>query len=538
MSLKPPDDATPGAPSLLETFDARLDVLESDLVYVAAPTGVSATDTAAIAAADVEAASEDKAIMFRPGTYVAEGLSPSTGVRWLSRGATKIQLKASSTLDLVSIAEGTTDVVIDGLELDGNRANVSSTNNVVVIDGARHRITNCYVHDAENDGIVIQTGADHIQVDNNRVYTTGRYGITCQGTALAPVTNITISDNHVKDSGETGQGAGLGIVGVGKWVSFVGNVTESTGGDGCAAYNHDNRHILVSGNVFNDPANNGMHLGGNEVEAVGNLIYSPAQYGIYVENDDVSAATGFVVSSNTIDDPGAQSGVHVGNYSQGAVTGNKVNSAQVHGINLQDCSSLTVGNNLVRSCATGSGIRLVEVQKAAVTGNVSEANASRGIAISDGGGTASTDIIITGNLITGNTGHGILSADSTDKLLIANNRLYSNTAGNFSLVTGAGNRVKDNLTDDSASAASAASVTLPLEGPQFFTITGTTNITGLSAANNADRKVTLKFADVLTFTDGSGTLRLAGNYTTSADDTITLVCDGAAWYEVARSGDI
>jgi hypothetical protein len=52
----------------------------------------------------------------------------------------------------------------------------------------------------------------------------------------------------------------------------------------------------------------------------------------------------------------------------------------------------------------------------------------------------------------------------------------------------------------------------------------------------AGANVTLVFADALTVTDGSN-LRLNGNFTTSADDTLTLVCDGTNWYEVARSAN-
>lgn len=83
------------------------------------------------------------------------------------------------------------------------------------------------------------------------------------------------------------------------------------------------------------------------------------------------------------------------------------------------------------------------------------------------------------------------------------------------------------------SVASAAAVTLPTLG-SIFTITGTTNITSIDATGNSGRKVTLIFADILTFTDGSD-LKLAGNLVTTADDTISLVCDGTNWFEVCRS---
>lgn len=80
--------------------------------------------------------------------------------------------------------------------------------------------------------------------------------------------------------------------------------------------------------------------------------------------------------------------------------------------------------------------------------------------------------------------------------------------------------------------ASAATITLPPLG-SLFRITGTTGITSLTASWNG-REVTLRFASTPTLTDGSN-LRLAGNLVATADDTISLVCDGTNWYEVRRS---
>jgi hypothetical protein len=42
------------------------------------------------------------------------------------------------------------------------------------------------------------------------------------------------------------------------------------------------------------------------------------------------------------------------------------------------------------------------------------------------------------------------------------------------------------------------------------------------------------FAGALTVTDGSN-LNLAGNFVTTANDTLTLMCDGVNWNEVSRS---
>jgi hypothetical protein len=79
--------------------------------------------------------------------------------------------------------------------------------------------------------------------------------------------------------------------------------------------------------------------------------------------------------------------------------------------------------------------------------------------------------------------------------------------------------------------ASAATVTPPRYG--IVKVTGGTTITQVDA-HEAGYTMTLVFAGALTVTNG-GNLRLAGNFTTSADDTLTLVSDGTNWYEVARS---
>jgi hypothetical protein len=91
---------------------------------------------------------------------------------------------------------------------------------------------------------------------------------------------------------------------------------------------------------------------------------------------------------------------------------------------------------------------------------------------------------------------------------------------------------------DYASVASSATLTLPAGG--VISVTGSTTITGISTGSSiAGRQVTLVWASGATFdvTDG-GNLRLNGSITTwDSDDTLTLVCDGTNWYEVARTAN-
>lgn len=69
----------------------------------------------------------------------------------------------------------------------------------------------------------------------------------------------------------------------------------------------------------------------------------------------------------------------------------------------------------------------------------------------------------------------------------------------------------------------------------LFHVTGTTTITSITSTGIiAGTTITIIFDGVLTFTDGSN-LKLAGNFVTTADDTITITYDGTNWYEVART---
>ena len=84
--------------------------------------------------------------------------------------------------------------------------------------------------------------------------------------------------------------------------------------------------------------------------------------------------------------------------------------------------------------------------------------------------------------------------------------------------------------------ASAATITAPQDN-DIIPVSGTTNIDTITATGQIGRTITLVFDGVLTVNDGTGNLALAGNFTTSANDTLMLICDGTTWYEVSRSAN-
>jgi hypothetical protein len=154
--------------------------------------------------------------------------------------------------------------------------------------------------------------------------------------------------------------------------------------------------------------------------------------------------------------------------------------------------------------------------------------------------------IIVGNIVTqsggGNQEYGINAniTDNTATTIISNNSCLFNSTADI-IVQGQtqnillSNNVFNNLTDLAGhpSVASASQITIPA-GVTAVKITGTTQINAINVNSSTRKTVTLIFEDVLTVADG-GNLKLAGNFVTTADDTLTLYCDGTDWYEVARS---
>jgi hypothetical protein len=148
---------------------------------------------------------------------------------------------------------------------------------------------------------------------------------------------------------------------------------------------------------------------------------------------------------------------------------------------------------------------------------------------------------INGGLLERNGGWGYLEGASASRNNLAGAlRVAGNTAGQISInsasrLTKVDASVLDYSPNGSAPSdiiASAATITLP-EGGQAFFVTGTSTITDITLSHRG-RIVTLQFTSTATVTD-AGTLRLAGNFVATPDDTLTLMCNGSFWYELSRS---
>lgn len=140
-----------------------------------------------------------------------------------------------------------------------------------------------------------------------------------------------------------------------------------------------------------------------------------------------------------------------------------------------------------------------------------------------------------GNAFGDNTFTGLtFSATTGFRGTVTGDRLDPSVAGQFSLKRYSTNLILSFL---GAGAAVASATALPTPTGRIFHVTGTTNITSItSTAIGAGCIITLVFDDVLTVTDGNN-LKLAGDFITTADDTLTLGYDGTNWYEIARSAN-
>lgn len=249
-----------------------------------------------------------------------------------------------------------------------------------------------------------------------------------------------------------------------------------------------------------------------------------------------TASYGLAVIQNNLLSGGGTGliGIHLntgpsnGTLRQVTISGNEIHYTKNAGIQvgaradgLADAATdLKIIGNRMRSCGLdgGIGINLLDTSYFSVEDNdVGYSHVPFGGAVTDSG--AATGLIIgtdcdhyrvVGNNLLGNTA-SLGDAGGSDKYFAANR-----------------------LIESTPTVASAATVTLPGYS-KTVKISGTTNITSITAGQK-DQEAVLIFAGILTVTDGSN-LKLAGDFVTSADDTLTLVCDGTNWYETGRSAN-
>ncbi len=189
-------------------------------------------------------------------------------------------------------------------------------------------------------------------------------------------------------------------------------------------------------------------------------------------------------------------------------------------------------------------------------------NTSHGVTIGD----VMRSCIIQGCTIRSNSGSGIYN--SGNDALISNSQLFLNSrygyeeggSAQHNTLAGA-TRIKGNGIDavllnsnlrtniesgvrsynigSGDIIASASTIKIPLGG-SYFAITGSTDIDTITPTFRG-HSIILQFASSgLTMTDstsGGANLALSSDFVATSSDTISLVCDGANWFEMSRSNN-
>lgn len=349
------------------------------------------------------------------------------------------------------------------------------------------------------------------------------------------------------------------------------------------------KDVTITGNVITDiVGQHGIYVGSQveNITIVGNTILRTDLIGVKVQAQNGGTANfNITVSGNTVAGCGDQ-GINITHGAGGTpqptqnnnvvIVGNNLSDITATGINLQNIQYCTVGNNSINTCG-GSGITASAVDFLDVSNNTvlscqdsgirdgspctnvcisdnvihncaiaNNAGDNYGIFIQNGSG-----LEISSNTITDNAGGmltGIrIAGGSQSSQSVFNNQVFNSTgqAITFASSSTAMAMYKNNVllgtggassnNPAAPSVASASSISIPT-AHDVVTITGTTNIDTISLEGHSGHVVTLIFGGALTVNDGSN-LKLAGNFVTTADDTLMLACDGTNWYEVSRSAN-
>lgn len=402
------------------------------------------------------------------------------------------------------------------------------------------RAYQCWMRDCVVKNIINYYGCSifdascYVSVTNN-VFENCRHAVSCESSSTYGGVNnyIAITGNHCN-----GRDAALDCHPPADNVIFANNVCRGEGKQTApSGVFFQGRNAVISGNTINGNLNNGItvqpfvtaagyagvvSVSGNVIDlqraniattigvyyqasnqadclpakAVvisGNMISGTGSFGVYVQNttNAISPASNVCIGSNSINGfgwgIGFRTDANAGTITACSVTGNVIANP--------DASSSGI---LFRPNAAGNSISAVSV-----TGNTFALGASS-VAIEKLGSGSTTGILIDANVYS-----GVTTPIDTDL------RNYVIAAG---VITVTGDQRFVQVDTESAAASDDLDT---VSGGQFGQVV-------TFVATNAARTVVFK--------DGTGNLRLSGDFTAdNSEDSVTCVFNGTNWIEIARS---
>ena len=344
-------------------------------------------------------------------------------------------------------------------------------------------------------GSIHARGIKQLIVADNRILTPQVAGVVWG----SEVDSVQVSGNLV-DS----------LIGTDKLGGLVALVTtETTPGNNWQIQDNQLVGILLANPIRLDGGSGGVDVA--DVSISGNLIDTPTAVAISLENID-----GLDIRGNYINmDAGAYNGIEIDTDGVSGVVTIQDNTL----INIQGTAlELAVGTsaiyqidgNTFETITAGIGINVDNCATAIITNNSMDEVATILVAL---GATVAT-AVVDGNTYTGTAPTSYITDAGVTALTYGNN---------FQLAI-----------DSSIVAITGAAIDITAH---YHTIADTTTVTSATfAADIIGWEVTILSSVAVTMTD-SATMLLAGNFVMSADDTLTMVWDGSAFVETARSAN-
>ena len=498
----------------------------------------------------------------------------------------------------VHLYEGTTDVTVSGnvfKEFSGAAIGRETNGGTVCSPSAAKRFvvadntilsTTAPVGTPPSSGVTAGIGAitfladadeafSDISITGNVIDVNGSYhnaGISLGASGISGNARIAVTGNTVRYAPANGGNdrTEAGILYAADGGVVAGNMIDVTGdGTGAASF-FENGINLLSARDVTVSANTVTMRG---VGVVGYYLYdslrttTDSMQIVDYSNTSSTAATGVAVSGSSTANcyDNMLSGAHYSLAGTGSnTTAFNIGANCAHSIvtdvacynNASWCLQNHGAGTILRNVSiTGTGNSVYEGGTAVWLGNV-----YRSRSFSTTGGYNATVYSDHGfDMLVDEDGDGTLDTNSKLRLLSATNkvRYQGATAGqytdiSFAPVSGTATITAPHATgtmvlNDVAAAGAvigkycadaSGTGTVTIDGCNYVNITGGSAITTLNTCNAANKgRVLTAFCGASTtagFTDGSN-LKLAGSFTCTADDSITLICDGTNWIERSRS---
>ena len=368
--------------------------------------------SAALQAAIDRAAQLRLPLMLAPGIYAAGNLRLPNGAQIVgTRGATTLKFSGGASL---LTANGSDDITLSGLTLDGARQPLPERRGLVHLEAGRGlRIVDCGIVNAGGNGVTLVTMAGEV---------TGTAISDSAEAALFALDSrgLVIARNIVSGAGNNGilvwrsAGGHDGTLVVDNRVERIEARAGGSGQNGNAINVYRAGGVTVRGNQIRDCAFTAVRgNSASDLKIADNTIADVGEVAIYAE----FAFEGAVIANNSID--GAAIGIAVTNFNEGG------RLAVVQG---------NIVRNLTRPRPAGTnpndgfGIGIAVEADTAVTGNVVESASTAAYVV--GFGRYLRDVSMTGNVARrAPIGVAVSVAPGAGPALIANNVISGATVG-------------------------------------------------------------------------------------------------------------